>query len=67
MTVLRRLPAETVTSLIQQGLLYEAPRGNCVFPGRDSAGCVRGAFLRGTDGPSAFKGMAPGSDSRFGW
>lgn len=67
LTVVRRLPAETVSSLIQQGLLYEDTQGNCVFPCRDSAGRIRGAFLRGTHPRRAFKGLAAGSDSRYGW
>lgn len=67
LTRVRRLPAHLVADLVGLGLVYQDGRGNAVFPCTDKSGKVRAAYLRGTDPRRPFKGMAPGSDSRFGW
>lgn len=67
LSTVRRLPYRLVTGLITGDLLYQDQRKNAVFVCRDRAGQVKGAALRGTDPGVAFKGMAQGSDSRYGW
>ena len=67
LSTVRKLPYRLVTGLITGGLLYQDQRKNAVFLCRDRAGQVKGAVLRGTDRRAPFKGMAPGSDSTYGW
>ena len=67
LTKTRGLPAGVVVDLIRTGLLYQDDRGNCVFVCRDEDGRVRGAILSGTVSDVRWKGIAPGSDTGYGW
>ncbi|MCG9969601.1 DUF3991 and toprim domain-containing protein [Pelotomaculum terephthalicicum JT] len=67
LTKTRCLPAGMVVDLIRIGLLYQDDKGNCVFVCRDEAGRARGAILAGTVSNVRWKGVAPGSDTGYGW
>ena len=66
----RGIAPQVIRQFLNSGLLYEdAEHHNCVFVGKNSAGQVKYAGLRGTydlDGPG-FKGDAPGSDKNTGF
>ena len=66
----RGIAPQVIRQFMNAGLLYEdAVHHNCVFVGKNSAGQVKYAGLRGTydlDGPG-FKGDAPGSDKSTGF
>lgn len=62
----RGIDGEIIRRCLEDGSLYESlPHHNCVFVGRDQAGKVRFAAMRGTYG--SFKMDVPGSDKRFGF
>lgn len=67
LTKTRMLPAGLVVNLIKAGLLYQDKIGNCVFVCRDDAGRALAAILEGTITKVRWKGLAPGSDTSFGW
>ena len=66
----RGIAPQVIRQFLNSGLLYEdAEHHNCVFVGKNSAGQVKYAGLRGTydlDGPG-FKGDAPSSDKNTGF
>ena len=66
----RGIAPQVIRQFLNSGLVYEdAEHHNCVFVGKNSAGQVKYAGLRGTydlDGPG-FKGDAPGSDKNTGF
>ena len=66
----RGIAPQVIRQFMNSGLVYEdAEHHNCVFVGKNSAGQVKYAGLRGTydlDGPG-FKGDAPGSDKNTGF
>jgi len=57
----RALPERLVDELHKEGTLYADGRGNAVFLRRDHAGQATGAFLRGTEPGSDYKGLAAGT------
>ena len=62
----RGIDTELIAVCLGNGTLYESRKHrNCVFTGKDPAGRVRFACLRGTR--DNFKRDAPGSDKRFGF
>lgn len=62
----RGIDGDIISHCIGEGLLYESRRyQNCVFLGKDTAGEIRYAFLRGIHGQ--FAGDAEGSDKRYGF
>ncbi len=64
----RRLPAQLVDQLHQQGLVYADAQQNAVFLRRSFEGEIMGASLRGTSGQNnTFKGLAPGTRRSQGW
>jgi hypothetical protein len=62
----RALPATLIDRLIEAGTLYADGRANAVFLLRGKLNVPVGAELRGT-GPSAWRGMAPGSQKDLGF
>ncbi len=66
----RGIAPQVIRQFLNSDLVYEdAEHHNCVFVGKNSAGQVKYAGLRGTydlDGPG-FKGDAPGSDKNTGF
>ena len=66
----RGIAPQVIRQFLNSGLVYEdAEHHNCVFVGKNSAGQVKYAGLRGTydrEGPG-FKGDAPGSDKSTGF
>lgn len=62
----RGIPKQIVSEMIQNGLIYQDIKRNCVFPCMDSRGKVRGAFLRGTT-KQRWVGVAEGSDVSYPW
>lgn len=67
LTKTRGLPVNLVVELIREGLLYQDDRGNCVFPCLNPDGSPKGAILNGTLTSRRWKGLAPGSDTSYGW
>lgn len=70
LTIERGVHLDTVHKLISSSLLYQDTRKNTVFVCLDRKGVARGAVLRGTSKEGKgkpFRGMAKGSDSRYGW
>jgi DNA primase len=67
LTKTRGLPESLINYLIDNELLYQDKRGNCVFPCYDQNGQAKGAILRGTLLDKPFKGRAKNSDVKFGW
>jgi len=63
--VIRYIPLDLLTLLIDAGTLYADNRGNAVFLLLGKEKKVVGAELRGT-GTSQWRGMAPGSVKRLG-
>ncbi len=63
----RGLPAELINNLIDDDLIYQDKRNNCVFPCFDKTGQAKGAILRGTLTDKTFKGRAKNSDVDYGW
>ncbi len=62
----RGIDGDIISHCIGEGLLYESRHyQNCVFLGKDTAGEIRYAFLRGIHGQ--FAGDAEGSDKRYGF
>jgi hypothetical protein len=61
----RRLPSNSVASLIESGALYADARANAVFLLRDPQNRPVGAELRGTTG-EPWHGLAPGSRKDLG-
>jgi len=61
LTDMRALPERVVDELHKEGTLYADGRGNAVFLRRDHEGHTTGAFLRGTDPESDYKGLAAGT------
>jgi hypothetical protein len=61
LTDVRALPERVVDELHKEGTLYADGRGNAVFLRRDHEGHTTGAFLRGTDPESDYKGLAAGT------
>jgi 5S rRNA maturation endonuclease (ribonuclease M5) len=65
LTVQRRIPRQTVITLIQSGKLYADAKGNAVFLLLGKEKKIMGAELRGT-GSIQWRGMAPGSRKHLG-
>ncbi len=64
----RRLPAQLVDQLHQEGLVYADAQQNAVFLRRSFEGEITGASLRGTTGQNnTFKGLASGTRRSQGW
>lgn len=64
----RRLPAQLVEQLHQEGLVYADAQRNAVFLRRSFEGEITGASLRGTTGQNnTFKGLASGTRRSQGW
>ena len=66
----RGIAAQVIRQFLNSGLLYEdAEHHNCVFVGKNSAGQVKYAGLRGTDDREGkgFRGDVTGSDKRVGF
>ncbi len=61
LTDVRALPGGLVDEMHTAGTLYADGRGNAVFLRRDRAGHATGAFLRGTEPGSDYKGLAAGT------
>ncbi len=61
LTDVRALPERLVDALHRAGTLYADGRSNAVFLRRDHEGHTIGAFLRGTDPESDYKGLAAGT------
>ncbi len=62
----RGIERQMIEQIIQEGLLYQDVKGNCVFVCRDADGVPRAAYLRGT-GSSRFVGLVKGSNRLYGW
>lgn len=67
----RCIEPAVIYKCIEQGLLYQDVKGNCVFVGREKGtGTPKYAALRGTctiEGVPAFKGECAGSDKSYGF
>ncbi|GHV31482.1 hypothetical protein FACS18949_00060 [Clostridia bacterium] len=61
----RGCDAALVQTFVDEKLLYQDERGNCVFVGKDKDGAAQYAMLRGT--ASSFRGEVAGSDKSVGF
>ncbi|GHV18078.1 hypothetical protein FACS189425_05850 [Clostridia bacterium] len=61
----RGCDAALVQTFVDEKLLYQDERGNCVFVGKDKDGDAQYAMLRGT--ASSFRGEVAGSDKSVGF
>jgi hypothetical protein len=67
LTKTRLISPKVVMPLIKQGLIYQDERNNAVFPVFNEQGETVGAELQGTLSDIRFKGIADGSDCRYGF
>lgn len=67
LTKTRGIDIDTIKTLTKEKLLWQDPRGNCVFPLRNREGKITGAILRGTLSSRRWVGTSPGSVNELGW
>lgn len=67
LTKTRGLPALLVVNIINEKLLYQDQRGNCVFVCYDHNQKPRGAIIRGTLSDKCWRGRAAGSNISYPW